>query len=688
MRAGWSCRLGILVLVLELVAPVARAASWFAMGPFGGDARSFAVDPHDSKHLYLGTETGWVYQSRDDGKTWQRVAQIEGRNDLVIDHILMDPAAPSRLIVGAFTLNRPSGGIFISEDEGKHWYKQAEMSGQSVRSLARSSSNPKILVAGTLRGVFRSEDGGAHWKQISPPDSTEIHEVESIAIDPKDPNIIYAGTWHLPWKTTDGGAHWTNIKEGIIDDSDVFSIVINPTDPQVVYASACSGIYKSLNAGGLFKGGVSINKGQGIPSTARRTRKLALDPTQPNTVYAGTTEGLFKSTDAGQTWIRATRPDVIVNDVYIDPNHPQHVLLATDRGGVLRSEDGALTFEASNAGFTSRQVAAYAADPNNPARLYVGVVNDKQTGGVFTSDDGGVRWQQISGGLDGRDVFSLVAAPNGEMLAGTSHGIFRLTNGVWTSSAATAAMVPDSSKTKFGAKTGAHAARKRSVASRRVEHGPKATTPNPLLADASFYSLVTDGPSVFAGTTAGLWRSDDNGESWKLVHPAQLSQARFVVAHGSTLLAASLNALAVSDNAGASWTSIVPPATLTQVGAIAVDGEKHLWVGGPEGVFYSTDHGASWQTLRNLFVREVDGIFYDARGKRVLVTASGSTVAFAADLPDYKITYWDTGWKLRFLRPVGDHLIGATLFDGMVVQPKMVVSPLISETALVTQPKH
>ena len=43
-------------------------------------------------------------------------------------------------------------------------------------------------------------------------------------------------------------------------------------------------------------------------------------------------------------------------------------------------------------------------------------------------------------------------------------------------------------------------------------------------------------------------------------------------------------------------------------------------------------------------------------------------------LPNYAVTHWDTGWNLRFARPVGDHLLAATLYDGMIVQPKMVTS--------------
>ena len=35
-----------------------------------------------------------------------------------------------------------------------------------------------------------------------------------------------------------------------------------------------------------------------------------------------------------------TGADVIVNDVYVDPRDSKRVLLATDRGGVLASQDG------------------------------------------------------------------------------------------------------------------------------------------------------------------------------------------------------------------------------------------------------------------------------------------------------------------------------------------------------------
>ena len=58
----------------------------------------------------------------------------------------------------------------------------------------------------------------------------------------------------------------------------------------------------------------------------------------------------------------ADRDEVIVNDVYVDPKDSSRVLLATDRGGVLYSHDGGASFDASNNGFSARQVDAFAAD--------------------------------------------------------------------------------------------------------------------------------------------------------------------------------------------------------------------------------------------------------------------------------------------------------------------------------------
>ncbi len=214
-----------------------------------------------------------------------------------------------------------------------------------------------------------------------------------MAIDPRNPLIIYAGTWHLPWKTVDGGAHWFNIKQGVIDDSDVFSIILDHSNPSTVYASACSGIYKSENAGELF------HKVQGIPGSARRTRVLEQDPADAQAVYAGTTEGLWKTSDGGKNFHLISPPNYILNDVLVDPRQPRRVLIATDRSGVFPATTPARASIHRILASASARSAHWWPTCGRRACCSPPVLNDKEFGGVFRYRAG--EWMQF--GKDWRE---------------------------------------------------------------------------------------------------------------------------------------------------------------------------------------------------------------------------------------------------------------------------------------------
>jgi photosystem II stability/assembly factor-like uncharacterized protein len=657
------CAVAFVALLLLAASRSASAVNWFPFGPDGGDARAFAEDPNDHRHIYLGTLTGWIYDSHDGGAHWSRLARVGGRDDLALDSIIVDPSDPRHILVGAWVIDHPDGGIYISHDAGKTWTISPQMDHHSIRSFTNAPSNPKILVAGALDGVYRSTDGGNSWKLISPPGSSEIHEIESLAIDPHDPSIIYAGTWHLPWKTTDGGANWHSIKQGIIDDSDVFSIIIDPVNSKTVYASACSGIYKSDDAGDRF------TKVQGIPSTARRTRVLMQDPKHADIVFAGTTEGLFRTADAGKTWLRNTPADMIINDVFIDPEHTDHMLLATDRGGVLVSEDGGFTFRPSNAGFSARQVSSYAASYQNPANLAVGVLNHKSFGGVFFSPDGGLTWSQQSDGLMGRDVFTLLRTADDVLLAGTSHGIFRYRDGLWVPSGlllnpVTLASRPALSRTSAPVRRGVRPR----APSRYLPPAPAVNF------DGTVYALAASGNTVYAAAGDSLVVSATGGDGWQTVKALQGKEWRYLAVEGNRVAVGGLHILSLSKDGGKTWQELTLPSNLSMLTAIGMDGAGGLWAGGREGLAVSSDDGATWKKIPGLYIADVNNIFYDPSGKRMLLTVNRPTLAYSIALPSFRITYLETGWNLRFLRPVGDHLLGATLFDGIVLEPRMVNS--------------
>lgn len=657
-----------LAVLLPGTAFAQPANTWRSIGPWGGDARSFASVPGDPQHLYLGGTANWVFESTDGGQNWIRKGHIgpcDDPGDLIVDSLIVDAGDKHTLFAGVWRSYNADGGLFVSHDGGIIWTVLPALKGQSVRSLAQAPSDPNILVAGTLEGVYRSHDHGQSWERISPappdPLSREIHEVESLAIDPRKPDIIYAGTWHLPWKTTDGGAHWRNIKQGVIDDSDVFSIIIDPERSSIVYASACSGIYKSEDAGLLF------HKIQGIPSTARRTRVLMQDTRHREIVYAGTTEGLYRTRDAGHEWQRITDANVIINDIYLDPSRAGRILIATDRGGVLVSDDNGATFAQSNEGFSARKVEALVADSRNPQRVLAGIVNDKSYGGAFLTTDAGQSWSQIANGLEGRDVFTFAQAKDGTILAGTNHGIFALegdpgdnfSHPHWTMR---------SNIVNAGSRIV-----NETVNGHKVSRFENIKLPARALSARIYdFDLTTD---IWAAATAeGVFTSKDKGETWQGGLVLGSAEYRSIASYKGEILVARRTGAAFSRDGGVSWDPVGLPSKIKDIRTVAFSKDGELWVGAGDGVYFSRDFsengGKTWFWLEKVPVRDVGDLAFDPATGHMLVTSRSSPMLYAIDPVTLAHTGMQTGYRLFMARVAGNARFAASLQDGILTDPE------------------
>lgn len=637
----------------------ANPYQWRSIGPYGGDARAFAAVPGEPGHLYLGDTNSWLFESLDAGAHWKRLSKVDGSDDLIVDSIVVDESDHSAIFAGVHRVGRPDGGLFVSHDRGKTWKPVAALQGQAILSLAQAPSDPNVLAAGSLKGVYRSHDHGATWELISPaepdPLSREVHEVESLAIDPRNPEVIYAGTWHLPWKTLDDGKHWHNIKQGVIDDSDVFSIIVDPKTPAIVYISACSGIYKSENGGELF------HKIQGIPATARRTRVLMQDTHHREVVFAGTTEGLYRTRDAGREWKLLTGSDVIINDIYLDPDHPGHVLLATDRSGVLASNDDGATFTQSNQGFSARMVQALVADNRDPHRLLAGVVNDKSYGGVFLTNDQGQNWEQIAAGLDGRDVYTMAQAKDGTVLAGTNHGIFAL---VGTEEGGQPHWELRSSIVNTGTKIVAE-----TVKGRRVNRLQNVTLPaREMGSRVAAFDLTGD--TWLAATAEGLFTSADQGKTWQGGLVLGSAEYYTVGVWDGEMLAARRQGVVYSKDQGKSWDPLGIPSRIKDIRKIAFSKSGELWIGAGDGVYFSRDKGVTWFWLERVPARDVGDLYFDERSGRMLVTSRSSQVLYSVDPATQTFTGTTTGFRLYMARTAEGVRFAASLEDGVLMEPQ------------------
>ena len=406
-----------------LADPGKYSDDWRANGPPGGDVRSLVVDPSNPDRFYLGTLDAQIYTSADAGKTWELLYNFN-KPKLFVDHIIVDPRDSKTLYVAAHR-HKEAGGFFKSTDGGRKWRESPELKNEALHSLTQADSDPNVLIAGTFNGLFRSDNSGDSWTQLPTSNTPGLVHVESLAIDPRTTNTIYAGTWYLPYKSTDGGQTWKNIKNGIIDDSDIFAIDIDPRDANHIIASACSGIYETKNAGDRWE------KVQGIPSQSRRTRAIVQHPSIPGLVFAGTTEGFWRSDRSGAdgSWLVTTSRQLEINSIAVHPSRPQTIYIGTNNYGVMVSTDGGKNFLPTNGGYSGRFANVILSDREMPNRIYASTINTTTGGGfLFLSTDNGETWRPSMRSMPPRLItYSILqdARDANVIYLGTNLGVYR-----------------------------------------------------------------------------------------------------------------------------------------------------------------------------------------------------------------------------------------------------------------------
>ncbi len=286
------------------------------------------------------------------------------------------------------------------------------------------------------------------------------------------------------------------------------------------------------------------------------------------------------------------------------------MLIATDRGGVFTSDDAGASFQASNDGFSERQIATVVADPKDAADLYAGVLNDKEFGGVFHAHNG--RWSQMSEGLGGRDIFDLGWSRKGQLAAATNRGIFLYDAraGSWQPSRM-AQMV----KAGLGAQPRAAAVRARrghGKRGKRVRGAPQTAAVTRAIFEGRASALAIGNRRWYAATDAGILHSDDEGASWSGGAVGTEKSFFSVSAHERMVVAASAHQVWYSPNYAQHWMLQPLPLEVTLIYSVTVTGEGAVWVATREGALHwirrSLDEG-SWEHVTNgLPAREVTSI--------------------------------------------------------------------------------
>jgi photosystem II stability/assembly factor-like uncharacterized protein len=596
---------------------------WKIVGPDGGDVRVITIDPKDKNRLYVSTLDGQVHTSADGGLTWRLLVNFN-RPQLVLDQLIVD-SRDSKIIYTSGHRHTSPGGFFKTTDGGVTWKEAKALSKEPIHAMVQSSLDPNVILVGTVNGVWISKNSGDDWTKISSP--TMPINIGSLAIDPRTTDTIYAGTWWRAYKTTDAGKSWRLIKEGMIDDSDVFAVTINKENPDHIVASACSGIYESKNAGEKWA------KIQGIPSQSRRTRDILQHPTKPGTIYAATTEGFWMTTDGGKTWAMTSQRNLEINSITVHPDNPDKVFIGTNNYGVMVSNDGGRNFKQTNDNFTSRFTYKVTADIENPNRLYATTQNTATGGGfVFISSDGGSTWQQARN-LDIARIspFAFLqdrVNPN-TIYLGTNVGMFRsLDRGLnWTQ------MLPPkkgagSKKTTTRSTAKSNVAKKKPVASK-----PSEPALIPALGEKiKVLARTEDGKNgILAGTDKGIYRTYDLAKGWeKISFGAGINESVFAITISdkqpeTIWVGTALSGVIVSRDNGKTWQKTAGVPENLPVSSIAIDPNnvERIYVGTAQTFYLSHNGGQSWQRRGgNLPLGNYTSILINPKNSKELFVAS------------------------------------------------------------------
>lgn len=589
----------------NIISDPEKFGDWEVVGPSGGDVRVITIDPKDKNRLYISTLDGQIHTSPDGGKTWRLLVNLN-RPQLILDQLMVD-SQNSQIIYTSGHRHKSPGGFFKSSDGGATWKESKALKNESIHSMTQAESDPETLLVGTTEGVWISKDSGDDWEKIA--SETMPVNVGSLAVDPRNTSTMFAGTWWRAYKSTDSGKNWRLIKNGMIDDSDVFAMTINSRNPNHIVASACSGIYESFNAGEKWA------KIQGIPAQSRRTRDILQHPSVPGTIYAATTEGFWMTTNGGKAWALTTRRDLEINSIAVHPDEPNRVYIGTNNYGVMVSNDGGKNFTTTNDNFSSRFTYSVTPDRESPNRLYATTHNTATGGGfVFSSDDAGKTWQQAKN-LDVNRVAPYAILQDRinpvNLYLGTNLGLFQSVDrgASWTQITPPKPKPVKKPVVKGKPVKGKTAAK----AAPSVKIVPPveiiSSEPKPVVAFTDKVKVLTyteDGKNgIFAGTDNGLYRTYDMKKGWEKISLGEGINENIFVVYSTPLqpetiwVGTATSGVLVSRDNGSTWqktNGIKGIPENVPVSSIMVDAKRpnYVYVGTSQTFYLSRDAGKTW----------------------------------------------------------------------------------------------
>lgn len=597
-----------------------------------GSIGDIAVSPSHPDVIYVGSGEGLhrpdlgvgdgIFKSTDGGKTWEHVGLADVQQ---VGRLIVHPANPDIVFVAG--LGHPYGpneqrGVFRSTDGGATWEKvlyRDENTG--AIQVEFDPSNPDILFAdlwehregpwenarfsGPGSGLYKSVDGGDTWKHITSglPDPEHGLGRIGVAIAPSNSARMYATVDAAQnggiYRSDDAGESWYLVHTDRRlwgRGGDFAELKVHPANPDIVYVGNIAA-YRTDDGGSTW---TSIKGAPGGDDYHR----IWINPLFPDIMLFATDQGAAITVNAGKTWSSwYNQPTAQMYHVSTDQQFPYNVYGGQQESGAImissRGNGGQISFR-DWVGVGADEYAYVAPDPLHPNIIYGGRVvrHNLATGQTQNVAPEALR----SGDYRILRTMPLMFHPaNPNMLLFGTNVLWKTMNGgqSWDIISPDLSHPSPDLPESIGDFTTAELD---GMERRGVIY---ALGPSPL-----------DENIIWAGTDDGLVHlTTDGGKTWKDVTPTDLRAwdkvSQIDAGHfdtGTSYIA--VNAIRRDDlrpyiykttDYGQSWSRITNGlAPSGPVNVVREDPKKSglLFAGTERTVYFSTNDGSSWQSLR------------------------------------------------------------------------------------------
>ena len=346
---------------------------WRLIGPFRG-GRTVAISgvPDKPNFFFMAPNNGGIWETTDYGQTWQAIFDDQPTGS--IGALAVAPSNPSVIYVGSGEgLRRPDlsvgDGIYKTTDGGRTWQHLGLRDAQQIGAILVDPKDPnRVFVAAVghpygpnpERGIYRSLDGGGNWQKVLGKDD-DTGAID-LAFDPTNAQTVYGVLWasrRPPWttgnsygaagsglyKSVDGGTTWHELTKGLPSGKSLgrVGIAVAPRDPSRMYAlvqsDTAGGVYRSDDAGASWQ---RVNNEERVYGRGDDFACVRVHPKDRDTIFI-TNTSTYRSSDAGKSFtaIKGAPGGDDYHTVWINPQDPQIIALASDQGATISVNGGA-----------------------------------------------------------------------------------------------------------------------------------------------------------------------------------------------------------------------------------------------------------------------------------------------------------------------------------------------------------